>query len=144
LLESHASHASHAPRYRQTIRARVSLLAALLGGTSLAEALRRPSMCAQALTLFVPPESVGGTRDQLPVDDVIEILRCCQVADEEGVVLRTVCEKLRTRLSAAAVAFVAPQGVVMASAGRGSTGRMAERVLAVGEPIPPHAWEGKC
>src|SRR5678816_3213905 len=74
-----------------TIRARVSLLAALLEGTSLAEALRRPSMCAQALTLFVPPESVGGTRDQLPVDDVIEILRCCQVADEEGVVLRTVC-----------------------------------------------------
>jgi DNA-binding NtrC family response regulator len=124
-----------------TIQARVKLLGALLGGMSALEAVRR-SPCAQALSLFAPAARAFAARDQLPLEDVVEILRCCQVADEEGAVLRTVCQTLRKRLSAAAVGFVSHDAALMVSDGARIDRRMAERVLAMGETIPPHAWDG--
>jgi len=124
-----------------TIRARVGVLGSLVAGASATEAVRR-SPCAQALALFAPVGPPGAPRDQLPVDDMVDILRCCQVADDAGTVLRAVCEKVRTRLHAAATAFISPAGVVIAFAGARIDRRMTDRVLAIGETIPPHAWEG--
>jgi hypothetical protein len=125
-----------------TIRARCDLLADLLTGVPLPESMRRRGATLPALSLFAAPPIPASTIDQMTVDDILDILRCCQTADEEGAVLRRLCERLRSRLQAAATAFVSADGVALASDGGRIDKRIVERVIAMGQTVPPHAIDG--
>ena len=91
-----------------TIRARVDLLGDVLGGADAASAADRRAQMHRlpALRLF----AVASTTRRVPApaaDDIVELLQCCQNADEDSVVLAAVCARLRARLGAAAVGFFA-------------------------------------
>ena len=98
----------------------------------------------EALALFVPVQargaSYGGAADPL-LDDVVDILHLCQTADEETTVLTGVCTKLRGRLRAAAVAFLAREAAawvtIVADGGRIDP-EIAERASSAGIVISPH------
>jgi DNA-binding NtrC family response regulator/tetratricopeptide (TPR) repeat protein len=84
-----------------------------------------------------PGESTG-----LPVvDQMIAIVRACQVADDELVVLRDVCTHLRDQLYAAAVAFVAAgtdRAGIIAGDGPRADVDVACRAIDAGIVIQPH------
>ena len=74
-------------------------------------------------------------------DEVVAILRVCQTADEEAVLLKDVCARVRQHLHAAAVAFVAIRGdrseIVTGDGARLDTS-IAERAATAGMTISPH------
>ena len=102
-----------------------------------------------ALALFVPLDAHSGrapTGFEPLIDDVVEILRACQTAEEERVLLADVCGRVRRRLHAAAVAFMTMEGVTLLTiAGEG--GRIepgvAERAISAGIAIPPHRHDDR-
>ena len=80
------------------------------------------------------------------VDELVAILRVCQTADEEAVVLKDVCARLRQHLHAAAIAFVAVRGErghLIASDGARLDTDIAERAVAAGITIAPHRHDDR-
>ncbi len=134
---------SHLP---MTIRARCALLRDLLSASSSpADVVRRHTAATglKALALFAPACTAGSQiAEHAVVTDILDILRCCQSAEEGSAVLGTVLAYLRKRLDAAAVACVSADGVLLALEGGRFQSRMAERVLAAGQPILPHVCDG--
>ncbi len=131
------------------VRARCALLADLLTATSSADVVRRHVSATQleALALFAP-EAAGPAAGDMhgAVEDAVEILRSCQTADEDGVLLSDVCTRLRLRLNAAAVGFFGRErGALVLLASEGSARldpRIGDRVVAAGQLITPHMREG--
>src|SRR5207302_132671 len=100
-----------------------------------------------ALALFLPIQAM---RERSAVDplvaDALLILRACQTADDELVVLRDVCGRVRQQLHAAAVAIVAggPRRCdPIAGDGGRVDGAVAERAMAAGITIAPHQHDGR-
>ena len=149
------------------VKARCDLLRDLLSEPdSISAANRRArSTGLPALALFAPvspaacPERprreaghpVLGQPDFVALDDSLEILRCCQSAEEEGAVLAAVCARVKTRLNAAAVAFFGTHGIPVSAAHPltllATEGRLepavAERVVSVGQAVGPDSREGR-
>jgi DNA-binding NtrC family response regulator len=136
------------PRLPVTIGARCALLGDLLASAPPAEAVKRhvASTGLGALALFAPTFAAGDTPiSRQALDDVMEVLRCCQKAEDEEEVLREVCSQLRTSFRAVSVAFFAPERLaapVVADGSRIEIG-IAERVSAARQPIVPHLIDGR-
>jgi DNA-binding NtrC family response regulator/tetratricopeptide (TPR) repeat protein len=98
---------------------------------------------AGPLALFMPVDASAGRSDPA-IDDVIVILRACQTAEDEAVVLKDVCAHLRGQLRAIAAAFVVQAGrgceVFVFDGGRVDL-EMAERAMTAGVVIRPHRYE---
>jgi len=93
-----------------------------------------------ALRLYCEPpagfEAMAGS-----VADVVDILHCCQSAEDDRAVLATLCTRLRERLLAAGVAwFVDDRGaaVPVVSEGTRIDAAIAARAIALQATIPPH------
>ena len=130
------------------VRARCALLADLLSGASPAEVVRRHVAATrlEALALFAPAAAGHSASDMHgAVEDVVEILRSCQTADDDGAVLTEVCARLRLRLNAAGVGFFGrDRGGLVLLASEGSArldSRIGDRVVAAGQLITPHIRE---
>ena len=101
-----------------------------------------------ALALFTTGGGVGAwnssTSDPV-VDDVVGILRLCQTADDEAVVLKDVCARIGHQLHAAAVAcFTASDGwQPIASDGPRFEPTIGERAVSAGITIGPHVCDGR-
>ena len=95
------------------VAGRARLLADVLSESDAAAAAIRHAQSTGlvALSLFVPART-GASDVGRTVQDVVEILRCCQAAEEDARILTTVCERLRDTLQAAAVAFFVEQSGV--------------------------------
>ena len=127
------------------VRARCALLADLLSAALPAEVVRRHVAATrlEGLALFAP-EVAGPSGSDLhgAVEDVVEILRSCQTADDDGAVLTDVCARLRLRLNAAGVGvFGRERGGLVLLASDGSArldSRIGDRVVAAGQLITPH------
>jgi len=95
-----------------------------------------------ALALFAP-RAASSCRADPAIDDVIVILRACQTAEDEAVVLKDVCAHLRTQLRAIAAAVVVPAArgcEVFVSDGGHVDLDVAERALTAGIVIRPHRY----
>jgi transcriptional regulator with GAF, ATPase, and Fis domain len=100
----------------------------------------------EALALFVPVASASLGDAAPSVDDVLEILRVCQNAEEEQTVLTDVCARVRRQLRAAAAAFVGQDAgalVTMAAEGGRIEPDIAERVIAAQVAIAPHRHQDR-
>jgi DNA-binding NtrC family response regulator len=126
-----------------TVRARVDLLDDLLtAADAVAAAERRAdSTGLPALRLFAPARAPASGSLASAADEIVELLRCCQCADDDRAVLTTVCARLRGRLAAAGVAFYAPDGtelVALATDGAKTDGGVAKRIAAANQLVLPH------
>jgi len=86
----------------------------------------------------VPFESIAG--------EVVAIVHACQIADDEAVVLKDVCGRVREQIHAAAVAFVSgpvQRYVTLASDGLRMEPHIAERAIAAGITIAPHRHQDR-
>jgi DNA-binding NtrC family response regulator/tetratricopeptide (TPR) repeat protein len=134
------------------VGARCALLKDLVTGAGTdREAVQRHVAATglNALALFAPldgqPPREGGVVDPA-LDDMVEILRVCQNADEEVAVLTEVCSRLRRQLRAVAVAFIVVDGAALptiASDGGRIESGIAERAVAAGIAIAPHRHEDR-
>ena len=132
------------------VRARVDLLADLLAredssGDEALAARHSQVTGLVALRLFVPiPPSID--RHATSITDIVSILQCCQMADDESQVLAGVCARLRSRLHAAGVGFFLEEGGVFTPIvfdGARVEPALAARVAAVDQPITPHYLSGR-
>jgi len=94
-------------RIPEIVRARTALLADLLSAPSEAAAVERHVNATGlvALSLYAMPSPGAPGTDHGFVSEVVEILRCCQMADDDVRVLAAVCARLRRRLGAGGVGF---------------------------------------
>jgi DNA-binding NtrC family response regulator/tetratricopeptide (TPR) repeat protein len=128
------------PILRDRCALQVQLLtdAAVATGGRLAELVNGSGL--KALALYCePPTAVSPLAGS--VADVVEILHCCQSAEDDRAVLATLCGRLRDRLLAAGVAwFVDDRGTAVLAIGAGSRvdSAIAERAIALDGVIPPH------
>ena len=96
-----------------------------------------------ALTLYVADHRSGSEPAKTDpfVDEVVAILRVCQTADEEVIVLKDVCARVRQHLHAAAVGVAAVRGeradLIVGDGARLET-TIGERAVAAGITIAPH------
>jgi DNA-binding NtrC family response regulator/tetratricopeptide (TPR) repeat protein len=130
------------------VRARCALLADLLSASSPAEVVKRHVAATRlgALALFAPAAAGPSSSDMHgAVEDVVEILRSCQTAEDDGAVLTEVCGRLRLGLNAAGVGFFGRErGGLVLLASEGSArldSRIGDRVVAAGQLIAPHIRE---
>jgi DNA-binding NtrC family response regulator len=129
-----------------TIKARTALLSDLLrprdARDALAQHVARSGLAA--LSLFAPAAAAAPPAHVPGADDVLEILQLCQAAaDDRGAVV-AVCQRLRVRLRASAVAvFTRAEGrhISLAADGGRHGAAMAARVFAAGQLLPPHGVE---
>jgi DNA-binding NtrC family response regulator len=127
-----------------TVRARIDLLRDLLVASDAPDAAERRADLSglPALRLFAETQAAGSVAHSAPAaDDIVDLLRCCQVAEEDEAVLTAVCVHLRTRLRASGVAFFATDGDhVVAVAGDGARvdGATARRVRLANQLVLPH------
>ncbi len=94
-----------------------------------------------ALRLFAPAGRVESLHPAPDADEIVELLRCCQAADEDSSVLVAVCGRLRARLRASGAAFFALEdGALAWVAGDGARpdAASAQRVLTAGQLVLPH------
>jgi len=129
-----------------TVRARCAVLGDLASSSASAADIVNRHVAAtglQALVLFAPGVAAGsdGT-DPGTIRDILEILGCCQSAEDGPAVLNTVVGRLRRQLHATAIACISPDGGLLASDGCRIESRIAERVLAAGQAIAPHLCDG--
>ena len=127
------------------VRARVDMLSDLLGASDPGVAVKRriEATGLAGLAVFAPRSS--DTRDRLAagVGGTLEILSCCQSADDDDAVLARVCAIVRRQLGAAAVAFFSAnlragtRPELVASDGRVDAA-IAERVVAANQLVIPH------
>jgi DNA-binding NtrC family response regulator len=128
-----------------TVRARVDLLLDLFErpGAEGEIVLHHTAVTGlHALRLFVPVRPAAEWTEAAPIEDTLELLQCCQQADDERTVLNRLCNLLRRQLGAATVAFVSVDGGVLASDGRRLEHGTAKRVLDACQPLPPHLHDG--
>jgi DNA-binding NtrC family response regulator/tetratricopeptide (TPR) repeat protein len=128
------------------VRARADLLADLLAENQGRDVATRRVQATglAALALFAPPRAESSVSAR--VEDIVDILRCCQTADEDASVLAGLCARLRRRLEAVAVAvFVAERGafVPVAADGGKIDPAVAVRVSAVEGVLAPHHLNGR-
>jgi DNA-binding NtrC family response regulator len=130
-------------RLPEIVRARTALLADLLSAPSVAATVERHVNATglAALTLFATASpGVSGT-DHGFVAEVVEILRCCQMADDDLRVLAAVCARVRRRLGASGVGFFSnEQGgmIPLAIDGNRIDDEIALRVAGLAQAIDPH------
>ena len=129
------------------LKARVELIASIATSGEQASGAYIAGTGLPALALFLPIQAM---RERSAVDplvaDALLILRACQTADDELVVLRDVCGRVRQQLHAAAVAIVAggPRRCdPIAGDGGRVDGAVAERAMAAGITIAPHQHDGR-
>ncbi len=94
-----------------------------------------------ALRLWFEPVRTPSDGDLPVLDQVMAIVRACQTADDELVILRDVCARVRQQLYAASVAFVttaADRLTVLASDGARADLDVARRCVDSGIVIAPH------
>ena len=131
------------------VHARCALLKDLAAsGAHDADVLKRHVRATglEALALFVPTRTALAGATAPSVDDVVEILRACQNAEEEQTVLTDVCARVRHRLRAAAAAFVVQDAgalVTIAAEGGRIEPDIAERAITVQAAIAPHRHEDR-
>ena len=140
------------------VKARCDLLNDLLAEPDATAATNRraSSTGLPALVLFAPQGPAKAGRhvlfqsDFVALDDSIEILQCCQSAEDERAVLAAVCARLKSRLNASAVAFLGKSGASAAGAALtllATDGRLdpalAERIIAVGQTVAPAVRDGR-
>jgi DNA-binding NtrC family response regulator/tetratricopeptide (TPR) repeat protein len=117
------------------LRLRWELLKRMAAGRDAAGAASDLATAAgvPALTLLTPCHRSGGATSLDPiVREIVEIVHVCHDADEERVVLRQVCARIKQQLRAAAVAFLAEGGGrwdVLASEGARMDADIAARVM---------------
>jgi DNA-binding NtrC family response regulator/tetratricopeptide (TPR) repeat protein len=136
------------------LRARVDLLRVVVEEADRAHAAERVSRLVAATGLGAlavyagdprAAESAGDPIDSL-AGEVIAIVRACQTAADEAVVLKDVCERVRHQIHAAAVAFIAgplQRYAVLSSAGPRIDAAIAERAVTAGITIAPHRHEDR-
>ena len=99
------------------------------------------------LAVLIQPDTPRDTATGLPiVDQVIQIVQACQVAEEEPVVLRDVCAHVRQQLYATAVAFFVGPGdrlVVLAADGARADAEVASRAVDAAIVIAPHRHDDR-
>jgi DNA-binding NtrC family response regulator len=135
----------HLPRLPATIRARADLLGDLIAATAPTETvvLRHTAGTGlHALALFAPLRTIPASSTQRTIEDLLEVLHCCQNAADENKALSSICSRLRLQLGAASIAFVAHDGLVIASDGSRPDVQVARRVAAATQPIAPHLLNG--
>jgi DNA-binding NtrC family response regulator len=122
-----------------TVGARCALLTDLLSSSSPAEVVKRHVAATGfgALALFAPAADSDGLARAI-VDEGLEILACCQSAQDDATVLAEVCLRLKKSLNAASVAFFAADGSspLVCDGSRLEPG-IARRVCAAGQAIAP-------
>lgn len=135
-----------APQLPPLLRARVSLLSTLLkddGPESVTKLVAATGL--GGLVLFAPrPRPASG--QQALTAHLLEVLRCCQAADDDLRILHTLCTQLRPSLQADAVGvFVEERGQLMLVASNG--GRLdpveANRVRQSSEPVGPRNGDAR-
>jgi DNA-binding NtrC family response regulator/tetratricopeptide (TPR) repeat protein len=128
------------------LRAQLDLVAGLAGagGAVDADSIRRRIGDAgvPGLALYVSSEARRGGVDPA-VDDLLVILRTCQTAEDEAVVLKEVCVHVRGQLRAIGSAFVARHGTgatgdILASDGGRVEPEIAARAMDTAIVIRPH------
>ena len=131
----------------QTVRARWALATALSApGASAHEVVARhvASTGLGALALYAGKVVPRGS-DPF-ADDLVAILRVCQTAADETVILKEVCGRVRQHLHAAAVGFVAVRGprshIVTSDGSRLDTG-VGERAVSAGITIDAHQHDDR-
>ncbi len=95
----------------------------------------------EALALLIPSKAPALCAGAPEVDDLVEILRVCQNAEEEGRVLGAVCGCVRRQLRAAGTAFIAFDAgtpITIASEGGRIEADIACRAVGAEAAIPPH------
>jgi DNA-binding NtrC family response regulator len=135
--------AEHLP---STVRARRDLVADLVRSSAPRQDVIARHVGATALpglALFASGLLTDSPQaDHMAVTDALEILRCCQIADDARAVLAEALSRLRAQLGASAIACFSPDGVVLASEGGRVEPRIAARVLAARQAITPHLLDG--
>ena len=126
------------------VRARTDLLADLLTDSSGRDVASRRAQATgfHALKLFAPGRN-GAAAVAAAVNDIVDILRCCQTADEDASVLTNLCARLRGRLQAAGIAFfVEERGVFVpvASDGGRVDPALAARIADWGSRLHRTTW----
>jgi two-component system response regulator AtoC len=96
----------------------------------------------RALALFASSPATGAAHGQLDplVREMVEIVHVCQDAEEERVVLRQLCGRVRQQLHAAAAAFIAADGgrwELLAGDGPRIESDIAERTIGSGVMVGP-------
>ena len=128
----------------EIVRARIALLRDLLTPAEPTAVVERHASATglQALRLFAPGYLDGdAAARRVGLDDALAVLTICQSVEEEGAALVAVCARVRRGLRAAGVAFVVPRGggtATPACDGGRIDASVAERALAVDEPMAPH------
>lgn len=130
------------------LRARVSLLEDLLDAAdpSAVAAARAESTGLAALRHFAPAPVPSCSATVTTADDLVALLQCCQVAQDDRAVLVAVCSRLRVGLGAAGVGFLlaeSGQVALVSSDGQRPDGSIAARVLAAQQLVLPDAGGGR-
>jgi DNA-binding NtrC family response regulator/tetratricopeptide (TPR) repeat protein len=125
------------------VRARVALVQDLARGMRPLDAATRHVRLTglEALALFVPPRSAPFAGFGEALNEMLEILRLCQAAEEEQSVLSEVSVRLRRQLQAAAAGFVVRDGVsfeTLASDGGRLDIDVGKRAIEAGVVVGPH------
>lgn len=115
------------------VRARMALLRDLLDAADPAAvaAARAEATGLAGLRHYAPAAPASGTT--ATPDDLVALLQCCQVAQDDRSVLAAVCGRLRARLAAAGVAFVVEesgQSAVISADGQRPDASLATRAMA--------------
>jgi len=129
------------------LRARCDLMAGLAaaGGDAEAAIVKRhvAESGVTALALYARGDAERAGVDRA-VDDLLVILRTCQTADDEAIVLKDVCAHVKRQLNALGAAFLVraagvsrPCDVIAADGGPIETA-IAERAMAASIVIRPH------
>jgi DNA-binding NtrC family response regulator/tetratricopeptide (TPR) repeat protein len=131
------------------LRAQVDLLSELLIPANSDDRLVVKRHCQTtglaSLALFAPIRQAA-SQQAAAAADIVNILQCCQTADEETRVLDGLCARLRCRLQAVGVAFFTGETgsfTQVASDGTRIDPSLAGRVAAVDQVITPHFLSGR-
>ena len=131
------------------LRAQVDLLSELLTSTNSDDSVVVKRHCQTTglagLALFAPIRQAL-SQQAAAAADIVNILQCCQTADEETRVLDGLCVRLRCRLQAAGVAFFTGETgsfTQVASDVLESIRVLGRRVMAVDQVITPHFLSGR-
>jgi len=104
----------------------------------IADVVNASGLKALALYAEQPPGSAATAGS---ITDVVDILQCCQSAEDDHAVLLTLCGRLRERLLAAGTTWFVDEGgamVPIVSAGARVDAAVASRAVALQGTIPPH------
>jgi DNA-binding NtrC family response regulator/tetratricopeptide (TPR) repeat protein len=132
------------------LRARWQLATALSGSSRDANSVAiverhvaATGLCALAIYAIATPVGIAGAEiaGDAFLEHVVAILRVCQTAEDDSVVLKEVCGRVRQHLHAASVAFVAIRDTrarLVAVDGARMESDIAERATGAAITIAPH------